>query len=198
MKARFPRYVPEGSQAFTVEGVDAVAYLSERNGAFYAIAYAGKADRPAFNYRFRSEASRQAHLDNFFACRKGHAERVAKRAAERKAFQHDVKVGDIFYTNWGYEQTNVEFFEVTEVRGKHVIVRELAQDSETTGFMSGNCVPIPGKFCGPPIRKLVLGSGREGGSLKMSDWGRYAWKYERKEIVPGVKVGRPIGWSSYA
>jgi hypothetical protein len=125
MRTRFPRYIPEGSRPSTVEGVDAIAYLSERNGAFYAIGYAGKADRPSFNYRFRTDASRQAHLDNFFAGRKSHTERMAKRAAERKSFQHNVQVGDIFYTNWG-------------------------------------------------------------------------WKYERTEVVPGVKVGRPIGWSAYA
>lgn len=194
MRFKFPRWIPEGSRAHQVEGVDAVAYLSEKNGAFYAIAYAGKAVKATFNYRFRTEANRQAHVDNFFACQKSAAESRAKRAAARKAFVHTLKVGDILNTNWGYDQTNIEFFEVTAVAGKHVIVRQLAQDSETTGFLCGQCVPVPGQYCGPPIRKIVC----EGNSLKMSDWGRYAHVYQRQEVVPGVKVGRPLYWSAYA
>lgn len=37
-----------------------------------------------------------------------------------------VKVGDIFYMSWGYEQTNVDFFRVEKLRGKkQVILREV-------------------------------------------------------------------------
>lgn len=33
-----------------------------------------------------------------------------------------IKVGDIFYMSWGYEQTNVDFFRVKELRGKTQVV----------------------------------------------------------------------------
>lgn len=40
--------------------------------------------------------------------------------AAKKAFEttHGVKVGDMFYTSWGYEQTNVDFFQIVELVGK--------------------------------------------------------------------------------
>lgn len=44
-----------------------------------------------------------------------------------------IKVGDIFYMSWGYEQTNVDFFQVVALKGKtQVIIKEvrLASKSE--------------------------------------------------------------------
>ena len=37
-----------------------------------------------------------------------------------------IKVGDVFYMSWGYEQTNVDFFRVKALRGKtQVILQEV-------------------------------------------------------------------------
>lgn len=38
-----------------------------------------------------------------------------------------VKVGDIFYTSWGYDQTNVEFFKVVRATEKSIWVQETGQ-----------------------------------------------------------------------
>lgn len=40
----------------------------------------------------------------------------------------EVKVGDIFYTSWGYDQTNVEFFKVVRVSKSSVWVQETGQE----------------------------------------------------------------------
>jgi hypothetical protein len=61
-------------------------------------------------------------------------------------------VGDILNTCWGYDQTNREFFEVIEVSGQYVTVREIAQASETTRMDQGRCVPQSGSFIGKPLR----------------------------------------------
>ena len=50
-----------------------------------------------------------------------------------------VHVGDILYSEWGYEQTNIDFFQVVGLRGKHtLILRELCaasgEDSRMTGL----------------------------------------------------------------
>jgi len=37
-----------------------------------------------------------------------------------------IKVGDIFYMSWGYEQTNLDFFQVIALKGKtQVIIKEV-------------------------------------------------------------------------
>ena len=56
-----------------------------------------------------------------------------------KVNKYGVKVGDVFYLNWGYDQTNVDFFQVVEVCGetsvrvKHVRPKIVKTDGE--GFM---------------------------------------------------------------
>lgn len=50
-----------------------------------------------------------------------------------------IKVGDIFYMSWGYEQTNVDFFRVKALRGKTQVVLqevnlEMTQDKCVSGM----------------------------------------------------------------
>jgi len=70
------------------------------------------------------------------------AEDKEKAAAARAA----MKPGDILVTCWGYDQTNVEFYEVLRVKGSMATVREVAQERRETGYMSGDCVPVPGRY----------------------------------------------------
>ena len=54
----------------------------------------------------------------------------------------NIKVGDIFYTSWGYEQTNVEFFKVVKLVGKaSVEVQELSKVYVSGDGWSGKVVP---------------------------------------------------------
>lgn len=52
-----------------------------------------------------------------------------------------IKVGDIFYMSWGYEQTNVDFFRVKALRGKTQVILqevnlEMTQDKCVSGMSS--------------------------------------------------------------
>ena len=47
--------------------------------------------------------------------------KVAEKSKE-KINDLGIKVGDIFYMSWGYEQTNVDFFRVKELKGKTQVV----------------------------------------------------------------------------
>jgi hypothetical protein len=51
---------------------------------------------------------------------------TAKAEKKTKANKYGVKVGDLFYASWGYEQTNVDFFQVIELVGESSVrVREV-------------------------------------------------------------------------
>lgn len=52
---------------------------------------------------------------------------------------HGVHVGDLFYTSWGYEQTNVTFWQVVQLKGKATaVVREIkAEITRSTGWEQG-------------------------------------------------------------
>ena len=45
-----------------------------------------------------------------------------RRKTEETQNAEGVHLGDIFYTCWGYEQTNIDFYQVVQLKGKHTIV----------------------------------------------------------------------------
>lgn len=193
-------YVPKDASAIIrSKASPAVVYLSEltASGArFYAMGFYGKADKPAFNYRFRTAERRAEYVVEWMKRIDLTAAARAERRESRKAFRHTLKLGDILRSSWGYDQTNIEFYEIVGLVGvAMVLVREIAQESEGTGFMCGKCVPVPGKFLSEPTRKRVL----PGNCLDMhnASFGR-AYPVEMREVAPGVKVTGASYWSSYA
>jgi hypothetical protein len=54
---------------------------------------------------------------------------------------NSVKVNDIFYSSWGYDQTNIDFYIVVEVLKSSVKVVSIGEDRTYTGPMQGNCIP---------------------------------------------------------
>lgn len=67
---------------------------------------------------------------------------------------HGIKLGDIFVSSWGYEQTNVDFFEVVKVTPKGVGIVEIGKQSiGDTGGPSVKVVPVPGSAGkGAPVK----------------------------------------------
>lgn len=122
-------------------------FAYEKAGALYAVAFRGTAGKSEWHYRFRSAEQREARISEFFASVAAHADRIQKKRAEVAAFRHDVKVGDIFRSSWGYDQTNIDYYQVVALIGQHFAeVREICQQSQETGFMAGDCVPAPGQW----------------------------------------------------
>ncbi|MBS9434873.1 hypothetical protein [Photorhabdus hainanensis] len=68
-----------------------------------------------------------------------------------------VSVGDVFCSSYGYEQTNVAFYQVVSIHGKKTIVVKQI-DSEITSYktsMSGSKKPLMNKFIGQPLKRQV-------------------------------------------
>lgn len=90
------------------------------------------------------------------------AKRAARSAAKRAALEsagNPYKLGDVLSNSWGYDQTNVDFYEVVEVGARSVVIRpiasELVPDEAPGGAMSGMVRPKPGNYCGKPVRKTL-------------------------------------------
>ena len=58
------------------------------------------------------------------------AELAASKKARETEMAAKLKVGSLLSYSWGYEQTNVEFFEVTAKKGKTVTLRKIAGERE--------------------------------------------------------------------
>lgn len=60
---------------------------------------------------------------------------------------HRYLVGDILYTSWGYEQTNVTFWQIIKTTDKTLWLRPIAKETaEVHTSMSQTVTPVPNKF----------------------------------------------------
>jgi hypothetical protein len=185
-------YLPKDAVRVTPKHADAVAYIwaDAQNGIPRGALFIGKQSEPIWRYRFRNTAEREKHITEAFAEIKASQDRKAADQAERKAWVHDYKVGDILNTCWGYDQTNREFFEVIEVKGKHLILREIAQVREYQGDMMGVTGPQTGKYIGEPIRRLAQRHGVKIDDVRSAD----RWS---TGTVSGVQMGPALHFSEY-
>lgn len=153
-----------------------------------AMGFRGTSSKPAFNYQFRSQEEMERHIAKWIADIMAREKAKQERDKERK---HNVAVGDVLYTSWGYDQTNVDFYQVTRIVGKATFeVRELATMSTETHFMSGYIVPVPNEFCSDKIIRVRVGSSGHG---KID--GQYAWPLSYTETAAGrVYKGKYHSW----
>lgn len=178
-------FVPKGSIKINDKHSDAVAYLYERLGHPCVMIYVGKQTKPIANYRFKSNQAREKTIRETFAARQQRTALKTKHRAERKAETHSLQIGHVLQASWGYDQTNVDFYQVTKIISpKMVELRKIGStETESTGSMSGKVMPMIDHFIGEPMRKRV---GRSGGAR--IDSVRYA----------NVWNGKPAYESSYA
>ena len=86
--------------------------------------------------------------------KKSSVEKLVRRVLAAELEEAPVfKTGDILYSSWGYDQTNINFYEVIKATGSSTVVREL--ESRVVGYPGDDklLVPVPGKFAGPPLRR---------------------------------------------
>ncbi|MFA4445451.1 hypothetical protein P2A95_21620 [Xanthomonas perforans] len=137
-------------------GDGSAIYTADDGSRFYLQAFAGKAVRACRRVSgyYRSVESPNLAIEQFKQSRASHhaAHLLRRQAATRP---HTLQVGDVLNTSWGYEQTNVEFFQVVAVTGAMATLREIAASYTEAGFMSGKKTPHVGRFTGEPIRRRV-------------------------------------------
>ena len=94
------------------------------------------------------EAKKRAGLDT-----------PAKRSA---VAPHSVEVGTIYRASWGYDQTNIDYYEVVKTTPKMIELRPIAAE-RTPGeaYASEWVEPIPGRYTGPALRRRVLAGSRD-------------------------------------
>lgn len=196
MKKEKIRYIPASYQLIVSSPDPQVeVYGAELNGAVYAMLYGGKRSKPDWHYRFKNIEDRDAQikrsLEGIVASNRLKAEYKAAKAGP-----HNVKVGDIFKSSWGYDQTNIDYYEVVRLVGKSsAAIRAVAQESNEDAFMQGTCVPLPGEYIGEEMVKRIS-MYRDQPSIKVDGY-RSAYRVE-PELLGGVKVYPSARWTAYA
>lgn len=198
-RARYARGVHFFAKVGLCEG-----WAWDCDGEFFAVAFMGRSGKPWSRtgptgsvYRFKTREKRLAWIRAAFEqAAYIHNRREASKAERAKMSEsgHKLAVGTVLYTSWGYEQTNIDFYEVVGLVGKSMVeVRKIAQECKSTGFMQDDCIPMPGQYVGEAMRCKV----RTGGESVKID-GQNASPLAYTEPVPGLKVYRVMHSTSYA
>lgn len=119
-------------------------------------------------FSFRTEEERTKYIDGIKSAILHREEQKEQRRLRRINFVNPAKVGDILEASWGYDQTNVDYYQVVGVKGKMVEVREIgAKTVEGSGFSHGMAdmvTPAKDRFIkdSEVMRKIVRDDGNNG------------------------------------
>lgn len=131
-----------------------------------------KCDRPAprsilgfkneYHIRYRTiermYEAQQEFIDNRLATIEYRAKEKEERKVKAAELAANVKVGDLFVDSWGYEQTQVDLYQVVaKPTAKTVIVREIACETVegSEGMMCRNVRAVPNAFIGEETKKRL-------------------------------------------
>ena len=96
-----------------------------------------------------------------------------------------IEIGDIFCSSWGYEQTNIDFFEVVAKTPKTLKLRLVKAKKDYCYGYSGLATPIKGSFADDKVYSRKYDEGNK--SVKI-DYVRYSTLWD----------GQPELFSTYA
>lgn len=127
-----------------------VFYSTERKSA---IMYHTKRNATYFAHRFHTVEQMMQHIKESveYVSKREQDEldrlsAIAEISTKKDAFDY-FKVGDIVTNEWGWEQTNVNFFQVIKITKKRIVVKEINKIvAEVTGDMSNTLLPVAGEF----------------------------------------------------
>ena len=151
MKTNLTRFRPNGlNETLTDDFGIEVFYSTELKKAIF---YAGKSSKYLWFYRFNSVNNMiemiYESVDNRIRIEK---EKLQKKEAHKKAMEtfkasDYFSDGDIIVNTWGWEQTNVDFFQVVAVLNKKIRVKKIgAKMVENSMYSHGMaCELVPAK-----------------------------------------------------
>lgn len=144
-----------------------IAWNRTQGGHALVKLYHGAASKPRFFYRFSSQEKAEKYLAEALQSLK---DRIRSREAEKAERKQKIAsktaadfwaVGDVVYTSWGYDQTNVDFFQIVALKPRSVVVRQVMENCSDRGQPGGGKTqPRRNEFCGPEILCPINPDGR--------------------------------------
>ena len=163
---------------------NAIVYGEIRNfgrheGKPWAIGFQGKRGKPDWNFIFPSIERRDDHIRQWFEGIESRLKFMGELKESRiKPAEQKLIPGVILYSNWGYDQTNIDYYRVVKRTGSYVWVEKMGShdvgNDRVIPYGSGN-----GKLYKHRVQKW---DGEEHGIRLTSFSSAYPWdgtpKYE--------------------
>ena len=130
--------------------------FTDKKGRPCAKGFRGRAQKTTFNYFYANEGRREDSIARWIDGETKEAN-IKQERRDRLNKPHSLKIGDILCSSWGWEQTNVDFYEVTTLPSKcFVELRKLSAPISEMGGMQGKTAPLKGEYTSGG--RLMLGA----------------------------------------
>lgn len=113
-----------------------------------------------FYYRYKNEEQMIESVSQFLKVRmtnmESRAKEIQNKRQAKKELVNSFKVGQILYDSWGYDQTNIDFYQVVGLGAKSVKIRKIAQKYvRSGGFMCEYVTPDVNNFISDEMTKII-------------------------------------------
>lgn len=107
--------------------------------------------------------------------------------ANAKEFDFNVKVGDLFCSSWGYEQTNTTFFQVVELVGKksvrvREVVPEIASESPTCGMAADRSYKLTNELLPAKEYSTFIKDQEKGDLKRLKSYHKDSWNNPQFDV----------------
>ena len=155
-------YIPKGATKIEDSNTDAVAYINDYNDGtkYTAMVFAGKRSKYDKYYGFKTAERRDEYVKQYFEDIAASYESKKKYAEKKKAMaaenQDKYEVGKILYSSWGYDQTNIDFYQIVKKTKSMITIQKIAKEYLDTKYESEELVkPVKNAFVGKEMKKRV-------------------------------------------
>ena len=142
------RHYPSGYEKTEYPDINAEIAMKD----LVVMGFRGKRSKPDFHLEFRTHERRDKYIQDFLtgveSSLMARTERKEKNRKEKQEFLNQLIPGTILYSSWGYDQTNVNFYQVIKINGQKITMCEICKISVegSEGFMSDKVVAAKNSF----------------------------------------------------
>lgn len=142
--------------------ISAVVFFETlETGRVVLMAFAGKRSKPDVHVLYETQGEATKDADEFFKRIEYAINYKTHRANEalvrRSYLKGDYKVGDLFVSSWGYDQTQVDFYQIVEKNGYRVTLRKIAAEQVpgSAGNQHDQARAVRDAFVGEPFTRMI-------------------------------------------
>jgi hypothetical protein len=194
------RYIPEGYELSWDDQELGIQIYYKESPTIGGLCFVGKAINPTWHYCFKDGSQRIKQVEQTFAQVRAKLDRKEQEKAKKSQAManHGVVAGDVFRCSWGYDQTNIDYYEVIAVTGKTATVCRIGCLSEQDGFLQGESVPSLGAFIGKPFKKLIQKRSVDSEAFLTMNSFSTAFKMTPVATVANKPIYESSRWTAYA
>lgn len=142
-------------EIITEEYLNSLIITYEKGNYFYYLAFIGRKVYPSFKTGSATSDLRDQNVSATKTMIKNDYERKKKYFDSAKEKANSLQVGSIMFSDWGYEQTNINFFLIIERKNSILTLQEIGKNKKFDAQDSGTCTPNKETKIGEPFKRRI-------------------------------------------